>query len=127
MLGRRNGKNWALPSMLASHLAQNYAQLDQRNTTLLVPMPLDVEITLRVHLPEGTPRPGVSEPVRLKAAIDGQPRFDMTTRIDGDTLIIERRLDVPLMRVTKAAYPAFATFCRMVDLAEGKELSVKLP
>jgi tetratricopeptide (TPR) repeat protein len=127
VLGRRTGDAWALPSMLASHLSQNYAQLDQRTTALLVPMPLDVEITLRVHLPKGTTRPNTPGPVHLEAAIDGRPRFDMSTKLDGDTLVIERRLDVPLMRVPPNAYPAFATFCRQVDQAEAKELAIKLP
>jgi hypothetical protein len=127
VLGRRAGANWALPSMLASHLSQTYAQLDQRTTTMLVPMPLDVEITLRVHLPKGTKRPSTVDPVRLQAAIEGKPRFDMSTKVDGDTLIIERRLDMPLMRVPTNAYQAFASFCRMVDVAEAKEVAVQLP
>jgi tetratricopeptide (TPR) repeat protein len=129
-LGRRAGQSWALPPVLATHLSQTYAQLAQRTTDELIPMPLEAEITVRVHLPKGTARPKLPEPVRLQAAIDGRPSFTMTTRFDPkapDTIVIERKIGVPLMRVAKAAYSSFAGFCRMVDLAEAKELLVKLP
>ena len=51
----------------------------------------------------------------------------MTTRVEDATIIIDKTLDLPIMRVTQGQYPTFAGWCRMVDLAEAKELVVKLP
>jgi hypothetical protein len=125
-LGRRVGASWALPPLLASRLSQSYAQVAQRTTDQLVPTPAEMEIVLRIHLPKGASRPAASEPVALQAAIPGRPRFDQSSRLEKDALVIERKLALPPMRIAIKDYPAFATFCRMVDAAEAKELLVKL-
>jgi hypothetical protein len=129
--GRRLGDRWALPPLIASQLGQNYAQLSQRTTDALVPNPLEMEVTVRMHLPPGAQRPSLPEGVRLQAAIagtadSGQPRFSLASRYEGDALVIERKLDVPAMRIAAQAYPEFASFCRKVDLAENNELFVRL-
>jgi hypothetical protein len=124
-LGRRVSTGWALPSLLAARLAHNYAQLSQRTTNELVPSPLEFQVELRYKLPSGK-RPKLPDPVALEAAIPGRPHFTMKSRMEGDTLIVERALYVPAMRVTPANYPAFASFCQMVDAAEAKELVVQL-
>lgn len=126
-LGRRVDQSWALPPMLATHLAQSYGQLAQRTTVELVGNPLELEVVLRVHLPKGAAHPAALPPVDLQAAIEGRPRFTQRSRFENDALVIERALELPVMRVTTKDYGAFSTFCRMVDLAESKELLVKLP
>jgi hypothetical protein len=125
-LGRPAGESWALPPMLASHLAQSYAQLGQRTTDELLPSPVEMEVVLKVHLPSGVTRPSLGEPVQLQAAIAGRPKYAMTSHVQNDTLVIERALELPAMRIAKKDYTAFAAFCRLVDLAESKELLVKL-
>jgi cellulose synthase operon protein C len=125
-LGRRVGESWALPPILASRLAQNYAQAAQRTTDELVPSPVELEIVLRFHLPKGASNPAAPEPVALEAAIPSRPRFDQKSRLEKGALVIERTLRLPAMRIGVKDYGAFAAFCRMVDAAEGKELLVKL-
>jgi tetratricopeptide (TPR) repeat protein len=125
-LGRATGKSWALPSMLATHLAQTYAQLSQRSSDELLPSPVEMQMVLRIHLPKGAGRATPPEPVRLEAAIPGRPSYAMTTRFEQDALVIERKVELPVMRVTTKDYAAFATFCRTVDVAEAKELLVQL-
>jgi hypothetical protein len=127
--GRRLGERWALPPLIAARLGQNYAQLAQRTTAALVPNPLEIEVTVRLHLPKGAMRPAPPEGVRVEAAIagpNGPPRFTLASRYEGDILVIERKLDVPAMRIETTAYPEFANFCRKVDLAENNELFVRL-
>jgi hypothetical protein len=125
-LGRPAGDGWALPAMLQTHLAQNYAQLDQRTIDELIPSALEMEVVLKIHLPQGAPRPTLGEPVQLQAAVPGHPAYTMKTSLENDAFVIERSLELPVMRVTTKDYATFSMFCRTVDLAEARELFVKL-
>ncbi len=125
-LGRKLGESWALPAMLATHLSQSYAQLAQRTTDELVPNPLELQVVLRIHLPKSATRPTAPEAVTLQAAIPGRPRFTQSSRFEKDALVIERTLELPVLRVAVKDYGAFTSFCRMVDATEAKELLVKL-
>jgi hypothetical protein len=127
VLGRKVSGGWALPSMLAQKLAANYAAVPSRTTEQLVGNPLDMRVVLRFSFPPGARKPEVPEDVRLEAAVPGRPSYTMTAGYDDGTLVIERQVRVPLMRVSPRAYPAFAAFCRMVDTAEARELVVGLP
>jgi Tfp pilus assembly protein PilF len=126
-LGRSVGKGWALPPMLPAKLSHNYAQLSQRTTDQLISNPLELHVVLRIALPKGAGRPALPGPVQLEAAIPGRPRFSMTSRFEEGVLVVERKLALPLMRITPQHYPAFALFCQQVDAAEAKELFVQLP
>jgi tetratricopeptide (TPR) repeat protein len=125
-LGRGLSTGWALPPMLPAKLAHNYAQLAQRSTDQLIGSPLELHVVVRIRLPKGAARPKLPPKVELEAAIPGKPRFTMTSRFEEGALVVERKLAVPLMRVTPESYPAFATFCRQVDAAEAQELFVQL-
>jgi cellulose synthase operon protein C len=130
--GRRLGDRWALPPLVATHLGASYAQLAARTTASLIPNPLEIEVSVRLHLPSGAKKPALPEAVRLQAALPGarapqtNPQFTLASRYEGDRLIIDRKLELPAMRVETDAYPEFASFCRNVDLAEGKELYLNL-
>ena len=125
-LGRRIGERWALPSMLEAELSNNYAQLAQRTTIENIGNPLELDVVVHIKLPKGSSRPTLPAPVRLQAAIDGRPSFAMTTRMQDDTIVVERNLRVPRMRVSPAQYPTFASFCQAVDAVEAKELLIRL-
>ena len=129
VLGRRVSGGWALPAMLAQKLAHNYAKLSSRTTQQLVGSPLDTDVILRFEFPPGATRPSVPEEIRLVAAMQQSPHrpsFTLEGRYEGETLVIERKVRLPLMRVTPEDYKVFASFCRMVDAAEAKELMVGL-
>jgi hypothetical protein len=104
----------------------NYAQLAQRTTDQLIGSPLELHVVVRFKLPKGAARPKLPTKVELEAAIPGKPRFTMTSRFEEGVLVVERKLALPLMRVTPESYPAFASFCRQVDAAEAQELFVQL-
>jgi cellulose synthase operon protein C len=127
MLGRRVSQGWALPPMLAAKLAHNYATLAARSTTALVGRPLEFEVVLRIQLPDGAGRPDLTAPVQVEGKLAGRPRFSASQRYEQNMLIVERKLELPQMRVAPDDYPAFASFCHAVDAAEAKELLVKLP
>jgi hypothetical protein len=126
-LGRKAGNAWAIPPMLETNLSQNYAQMAARTTDELVPTPLSLELTIRIHLPPGATRPAVPQPVKVQAPLTGKPKFTMSTKLDDNTIVIDKTLTIPVMRVPQAQYQTFAGFCRMVDVAEAKEMVVKLP
>jgi tetratricopeptide (TPR) repeat protein len=125
-LGRQVSAGWALPAMLPARLAANYAQLARRSTAELIPSPLEMNVVLRIHLPEGASRPQLAAPVELEAKVPGRPRFSMRSKIEDGVVVLERKLELPQMRVTPADYAELAAFCQRVDVAEAKELLVKL-
>ena len=119
--GRRVREGWALPSMLTAELAANYARMAGRTTTLLVTQPLDTVVTLRYRFPDGAKLPKAPKGATLTSA-DGRANFALTAGYDGRDLVVQRKLELPIMRVPKGGYPRFAEFCRAVDAAESREL-----
>jgi len=125
-LGRAVGEQWALPSLLTTELASGYARTAQRETVELVSAPLEVDVVVRYHLPSAPPVVTVPPPERLEAAIPGRPRFSSAMRKDGDALVLERSLRLPVMRVAPQSYGAWSAFCQRVDAIEAREVLVRL-
>jgi hypothetical protein len=98
-LGRPVGERWALPTLLATELAQSFAQAAQRQTVSLLPAPIELDVVVRFHLPRA-PSVAVPAPEQLSAAIPGRPRFRSAVRKEGEALVVERSLRLPVMRVT---------------------------
>jgi hypothetical protein len=124
-LGRPVGEQWALPTVMPTELAQSLAQAAQRETTALLPSALEVDVVVRFHLPKA-PVLAMPQPEKLEAAIPGRPRFSAVTRKDGDALVVERSLRLPVMRVDPKHYPTFSGFCQRVDAIEAREMLVRL-
>ena len=124
-LGRAVGEQWALPTLLTTELSQSYAQAAQRETVALLPAPMEVDVVVRFHLPKA-PSVAASQPEKLLLAIPGRPHFSSAVRKDGDTLVVERSLRLPVMRVTPRDYAAWSSFCQRVDAIEARELLVRL-
>jgi hypothetical protein len=126
-LGHRMNNGWVLPALLTTELSKSYAQVNERTTDQLVASPLDLGVSLRIELPAGTRKPPLPEPSRIVAAVGGRPVFELSHQAQGDVVQIERRIHMPVMRVAAREYPAFATFCREVDAAEGRQLVFVMP
>ena len=126
-LGHRVSTGWALPALLTSELSQNYAQVNERTTDELVGSPIDLGISMRIELPPGTRMPALPEASRIVAAAGQRPIFELSHVAQGNVVQVERRIQMPVMRVTAREYPAFATFCREVDAAEGRQLVFGMP
>ncbi|MEM1414844.1 MAG: hypothetical protein AAGH15_08080 [Myxococcota bacterium] len=116
-LARPRGRGMALAPLVPSSLSARFAQLPERTTTMIVAPPLEREVVVRV---QDTVLSELPEPVSIEGP--GGARFTLEVRAEGDDVVLERRLRLPMMRVEPEAYAAFATFCRAVDEAEGREL-----
>lgn len=80
----------------------------------------------RYHLPPGARPPVLPEPVHVHASTPDKPSFRFESRFEGETLVVERRIQLSPMRVAPKDYPAFASFCHRVDVVEAKELVLGL-
>ncbi len=120
-LGRRQGGHWVLPRLLPSMLSAQMASLPSRTTTQMVGQ-LARDLELRIAVPSELTMPSAPTDVALSAP--GGASFSERASVEGRTLRIVRSLRIPMMRVAPAAYPDFASFCRQVDQAEARELSL---
>ncbi|MEO0325511.1 MAG: DUF3857 domain-containing protein [Myxococcota bacterium] len=121
--GRPAGGGLRLPPLFAADLARGYAQLQSRRTAQGIGgQAFDAE--LRVT---GITSPGETvaayPPVRLEGP-DGAT-YAREAVVDGDAVVVRRRLRMAEGNVTPEGYPAFAAFCRAVSEAETAELPVR--
>ena len=122
-LGHRERDDFILPGLFPTLLAPTYAMVPERTTTQIV-AGADIVTTLRIHLPGGATVTSPPEPATVQGP--GGARYTSTVRVDGGALVIERRVDVDLMRVSPEAYPELARFCRQADQAEGRAIRIRL-
>ena len=121
-LAREQGGRLVLPGLFPTLLTPRFAQMGARTTPQLVGPTLDVELELRARL-EGS-APATSMPaVELEGP--GGARFTSRATTTGDALVVRRRVQVPLMRVSPERYPALAQFARRADAAEAREIPLR--
>ena len=120
-LARRQGNRLVLPGLFPTQLTPRFAQMSARTTGQLVGPPLDIDVELRIRAESGTAQP--LAPVELRTPSGG--RFVMRTTLDGDTLVVERHVRLPLMRVEPGDYAEFAAFMRQADAAEAREIPIQ--
>jgi hypothetical protein len=123
-LGRRAGDRWMVPGILPSQLTLQYARIASRTTTQLVANPVHCDTRIRIRRPPGASSPPLFDDVSLSGPHGA--RFELEASRRGDTTIVERRLRLPVMRVTPAEYADFAQFCRSTDEAEAQEMAFAL-
>ena len=121
-LAREQGDARVLPGLFPSVLGPRFARTDTRRTTQVVGPPLNQDVVLRVTTPNGAPATAM-QPVELEGP--GDVRFAMSAEREGEHLVISRSLRVPLMRVSPAQSPRFASWCRAVDEAEAREITLR--
>ncbi len=124
-LGRRVPGGRALPGMLSARLATNYANAASRTTTQVVALEIDRRVNLNIQVPPGTSRPRLPKDVTLRGP--NGARFSSKTRWKRGTVVIQRSVRLPAMRIEPATYEQFARFCRDVDAAEAREIVLQMP
>ncbi len=124
--GRRVDGGVALPALLSTELAASFARTATRKTTELIPTPVHNALFARIQLPAGAKPPVLGPAVSITGAVPGRPSFSENISLDHDTLVLERHLILPAMRVPPDQYPLFTEFCRQVDQTEGRELAIRL-
>ncbi len=99
------------------------AALESRTTPLLLPDATHSEVHLSVHLPAGASIAMPPAPTTLR---DGDRTLVVRDGLAGDTLTLDRTLDIPAGRVPVATYPAFRAFCQSVDETASHEVVIQL-
>ena len=127
VFGRRVKEGWALPALLPSELAASYARVGERSFDQLLGSPVDLGATFRITLPAGARFTTVPKNAAFEGPAGSDIRFSLDGRFDKQTLVLTRRVQIPLGRVSPKAYPELAGFCRRVDEIEAKELVFSLP
>jgi len=99
------------------------AALPARQTPLLIGEATHQEVRIKVALPKGASLRDVLAGSTLK---DGDRSVKIADRLEGETLILDRALDIPAGRVKPDAYPSFLEFARRVDAALGRDVRVRV-
>jgi hypothetical protein len=120
-LGRRTNDALHVPPLFATNLASRYATLPSRATTQSV-SGVHQRVRLRLRGPADAP----AEPTGAQFDGPGGAHFVQRSRVNGETLLLERTLDVPRQLVPVDAYAELAEFCRRVDALEAGEIGVPL-
>jgi cellulose synthase operon protein C len=124
-LGRRQGNAWVIPSFVPPHMAARYASVAGRTSSQVVAPSIDQKLTVEMELPAGARAARPQAPAHLRGP--GGAEVKVRTEQRGQTIVIERELKVPLMRVSPEGYPAWAAFCRGADEAANREVHLTLP
>ncbi|MFK7984980.1 MAG: DUF3857 domain-containing protein [Sandaracinaceae bacterium] len=119
---RRDGASLLVPPVFLAQLGPQLARVASRNIPQLIGGAIDLEVSVRVRLPEGMTPAALPAPVSLTGL--GAEVEASHTSADGE-IHIERRYHVPRMRVAPADYPTLARFSRAADEAEVLELRVE--
>lgn len=121
-LGQRSAIEWQLPSTFADEpLAQMTAETE-RTTPLLLGVPRADERTVCYRLPEGYRPTSLPEPVEQKGPFGS---FTMTWRLQGDQIVVDRKLALAKPRVEAADYPAFRDFVAGLRSADSQRIVLK--
>jgi hypothetical protein len=124
-IGRRQGREWIVPGIFPSALAQSFAHAATRETPQLVAPSVDMDVQIRWILPDGAPAQRAPRGETFEGP--GGAAAQIGYRADGGALVLDRRVRIPVMRVPVDRYPAFAEFCRNVDQVEARELRLTVP
>ncbi|MEM9191944.1 MAG: DUF3857 domain-containing protein [Myxococcota bacterium] len=121
-LGRRDGDAWVVPGLFPTMLTPVIASTGERQTPQLIGSAVDIEAKIRIEAPSGTEL-STPEPVSLRGPNGSFLR--LTSSREGAALLIERRVNVPIMRIPAAEYPTLAAFAQSVDRAEAQEIRLR--
>ncbi len=119
-LTQERGDARVLPGLFPSQLTPRFARTDTRQTPQVVGPPIHQEVTLRIAREGHAATTAGMRDVRLDGPAGIQ--FSQEVRADGEWLIVIRRIDVPLSRVSPEDYTALAEFCRRVDAVEASPI-----
>lgn len=117
-----SGGDLAISPPFSPRVAQ-LATLPVRQTPLLIGEATHQEVRLKISLPKGAALRDVLAGSTIK---DGDRAVKISDRLDGDTLVLERVLDIPAGRVKPDAYPSFLEFARRADAALSRDVRVRL-
>lgn len=98
-----------------------FVALPSRQTAILLGQERDWRVQLAVRLPAGA-RVDLPKPQVLKF---GEHQVEVSDRLEGATLVIDRHVMLAAGRITPEAYPEFVRFARAADAAMTREISIR--
>jgi len=119
---RRQGRDLVLAPPFPIRISQ-ISRLPKRQTPLLLVEPTYASIHLKFKLPPGAKVASRLEPVEIR---DHDRRVVVRDRQDGQTLVLERLIDIPAGRVEPAGYANLQTFARRADEATMREIVISV-
>ena len=124
-LGHRVGEQLRVPGLLENELQAQYARQKERTTTALIGAPQASDVHIRLAAPKGASVAAIPESESYTFAKSAN--FTLQSGARDGVIEVVRSLRLPSMRVKPTDYAGLAEFCRAVDLAESREIAVKLP
>lgn len=118
-----SGADLSISPPFSPRVAQ-LATLPVRQTPLMIGEATHQEVRLAIKLPKGVTLKDVLAGSTVK---DGDRSVKIADRLVGDTLWLDRVLDIPAGRVSPEAYPAFLEFARRADAALGRDVRLAVP
>jgi hypothetical protein len=106
-----------------AHLSQ-LAVLPVRQTPLLLVDATHQRVKLRLDLPPGAQLEQVAQPRTVK---DGERQVTVRDALRGNSLQLDREIELPAGRVQPSAYPSFQEFARQADEALFHSFRVRVP
>jgi hypothetical protein len=123
-IGHVSGGRRLLPPLIPTQLTNAFARLAGRSTVQVVSPSLALDVSIRVHLPEGTEVSALPDREAEMGAPHGATALYTASRSD-DGFVIERHVRIPRMRVAPGEYAAFAGFCREADELEARPIGIE--
>jgi hypothetical protein len=115
---RRRGKDLVLVPPFAIRISQ-ITRLPRRQTPLLLGEPTYAAIHLTFKLPPGARVVSALAPVEIK---DQDRKVVVRDRMEGQSLVLDRVIDIPAGRVEPGAYSALQEFSRQADEATMRDI-----
>lgn len=119
---RRDGSSLLIPPVFLARLGPQLARVASRQIPQLIAGAIDLEVSLRIRLPDGMSASSLPEPVSLSAL---GAEVEARHASAATEITVERRYHVPRMRVAPADYAELARFSRAADEAEVLEIRVE--
>jgi hypothetical protein len=115
---RRRGKDLVLVPPFPIRISQ-ITRLARRQTPLLLGEPTYAAVHLTLKLPAGGHVVSALAPVEIK---DQDRKVTVRDRLEGQSLVLDRVIDIPAGRVEPGAYSALQEFARQADEATMRDI-----
>jgi hypothetical protein len=119
---RRRGRDLVLAPPFPIRISQ-ISRLPKRQTPLLLGEPTYASIHLVLKLPPGAKVTSRLDPIEIK---DHDRKVIVRDRQEGQTLVVERVIDIPAGRVEPEGYANLQTFARRADEATMREIVISV-
>jgi hypothetical protein len=119
---RRRGSDLVLAPPFPIRISQ-IARLPHRQTPLLLGEPTYAKVRLSFKLPPGSKVLSRLDPIEIK---DQDRKVVVQDRQEGQTLVLERTIDIPAGRIEPNGYSSLQTFARQADEATMRDIVISV-